>query len=76
MPTEFYRCRCGFQFSLEGGKYGCANCCGDDTAEIVEEETALEVFMRAIAGNPRFVEAKPSGKAFALIGAKPPTKPK
>src|SRR6516165_9940016 len=70
--AEFYRCRCGFQFSLELGKFGCANCCGDDTAEFVEE-TALDVFMRAIAGNPWFVEAKPSGRAFVITGARPPT---
>jgi hypothetical protein len=76
MTMELYRCRCGFQFSIELGKFGCANCCGDYSAEIVEEESVIEVFMRAIAGNPRFVKAKPSGKAFAILGAKPPTKPK
>jgi hypothetical protein len=40
----------------------------------VHEETAHEAFMKAIAGNPRFVEAKPSGKAFVIVGARPSAK--
>jgi len=76
MSTELYRCRCGFQFSLECGKYGCANCCGDDVAEIVEE-TAAEIFMREIAKYPgRFVEAPRAGEAIVILGARPSTKPK
>jgi hypothetical protein len=39
-------------------------------------ETALDVFMRLIRDNPRFKEAKPEGKAFEILGARPPTKPK
>ena len=34
-------------------------------------ETALEVFMRITSGNPTFIEAKPSGKAFVITGARP-----
>ena len=34
-------------------------------------ETAREVFMRLVAGNPRFVPARPSGKAFVIVGARP-----
>ena len=44
----------------------------DSEKPIESDETALEVFMRAIANNPRFVEAKPSGKAFTILGARPP----
>jgi hypothetical protein len=35
-------------------------------------ETMREAFMKAISGNPRFIPAKPSGKAFVIGGAKPP----
>jgi hypothetical protein len=61
---------------LELSKFGCANCCGDQVAEIVDrdEENALDVFMRAIANNPRFVPAKRSGEAFVITGARPPTR--
>jgi hypothetical protein len=34
-------------------------------------ETVREAFMRHISGNPRFQEAKPSGKAFVIGGARP-----
>jgi hypothetical protein len=34
-------------------------------------ETLPEAFMKAISGNPRFQEAKKSGKAF-IIGGKAP----
>jgi hypothetical protein len=44
----------------------------DSEKPIESDETALEVFMREIANNPRFVEAKPSGKAFTIPEARPP----
>lgn len=34
-------------------------------------ETACEAFMKAIAGDPQFQPAKPSGKAFVVGAAKP-----
>jgi len=34
-------------------------------------ETAYEAFMKAIAGDPQFQPAKPSGKAFVVGAAKP-----
>lgn len=34
-------------------------------------ETVREAFMKAISGNPRFVPAKPFGKAFVILGTKP-----
>jgi hypothetical protein len=36
------------------------------------DETVLEIYSRLIAGNPRFVEAKPSGEAITILGARPP----
>jgi len=39
--------------------------------DIAPSETAREKFMRAISGNPRFQEAKPSGRGFTIVGAKP-----
>jgi hypothetical protein len=30
LSPKIYACRCGWRFSLELGKYGCANCCGDN----------------------------------------------
>lgn len=38
------------------------------------EETAAQKFKRLVAGIPRFVEVKNTGKAFVIVGAKPPTK--
>jgi hypothetical protein len=35
-------------------------------------QTMREAFTKAILNNPRFVEAKPSGKAVVIVGAKPP----
>jgi hypothetical protein len=35
-------------------------------------ETLVEAVRRLTANNPRFREAKPSGKAFAIVGARPP----
>src|SRR5579872_11977 len=35
-------------------------------------ETVREAFMRVTSGNPRFVQAKPSGMALEIIGVKPP----
>lgn len=40
-----------------------------DQAE--SSETVREIFMRLISGNPNFVLAKPSGKAFVIGGARP-----
>jgi len=38
-PTKLiephYRCRCGYRFEYELGKYGCPNCCGEKTAKLV-----------------------------------------
>ena len=38
-PTSFvnphYRCRCGYRFEYELGKYGCPNCCGQAIAKLV-----------------------------------------
>jgi hypothetical protein len=34
-------------------------------------ETRRERFTRLVSGNPRFKEAKPTGKAFMILGAKP-----
>jgi hypothetical protein len=38
-PTNFinphYRCRCGYRFEYELGKYGCPNCCGEGIARLV-----------------------------------------
>lgn len=47
----------------------------EPTSELAEiAETVHEAFMRAIAGNPRFRPARPSGgRAFIIGGAKPPT---
>ena len=42
------------------------------TQEATENsETACEVFMKLISGDPQFRPAKPSGKAFVVGGAKP-----
>ena len=38
----------------------------------VRSETVREIFMRLVAGNPRFIPAKPSGKAFVIGGARAP----
>jgi hypothetical protein len=35
-------------------------------------KTMREAFTRAMGGNPRFVEAQPSGNAVVIGGAKPP----
>jgi hypothetical protein len=35
-------------------------------------QTMREAFTKAILNNPRSVEAKPSGKAVVIVGAKPP----
>ena len=43
----------------------------DPEKPIENDETALEVFKRLIAGDSRFVEAKPSGQAFTILGARP-----
>ena len=37
-------------------------------------ETAADIFKRLVANNPRFVEAKNTGQAFVIVGARPPTK--
>jgi hypothetical protein len=38
------------------------------------KETAREVFERLIAEYPgRFVEAKPTGQGYIILGARPPT---
>jgi hypothetical protein len=46
--------------------------------EIIEpsasRETAHDLFIKAISGNPRFQKAAPSGKGFVIGGAKPPSK--
>ena len=38
-PTKLiephYRCRCGYRFDYELGKYGCPNCCGEKIARLV-----------------------------------------
>ena len=34
------------------------------------QPTAYELFMKAIAGNPRFQPAKKSDKGFVIVGAK------
>ena len=34
-------------------------------------ETLREAFMKRISGNPRFQEAKESGKAFVITGHRP-----
>jgi hypothetical protein len=44
---------------LDGHRYPC--------------ETVPEAFTRKISGDPQFQIAKPSGKAFVIGGAKPPT---
>jgi hypothetical protein len=36
------------------------------------DETVLEAFLKLIAGDPRFVEAKPAGEAIVITGARPP----
>jgi hypothetical protein len=36
------------------------------------DETVSEIFSRLVAGNPRFVEVKPSGEAITILGARPP----
>jgi len=42
------------------------------TEEATESsETAAEVFMRLISGDPQFQPAKPSGKAFVIGAARP-----
>jgi hypothetical protein len=33
--------------------------------------TVREILQREIAGNPRWVEAKSSGEAFEILGARP-----
>ena len=38
-------------------------------AEQARSLTMREAFDRAIAGDSKFVEAKPSGKAFVIVGA-------
>jgi hypothetical protein len=48
----------------------------DEKMQDENAENALDVFMRLVRDNPRFKEAKPDGKAFTFIGARPPTKPK
>jgi hypothetical protein len=40
----------------------------DQTAS---SETLREAFTKAIAGNPRFQEAKKSGKALVIAGSRP-----
>jgi len=42
------------------------------TAQIASKETAADRFMKASLTNPRFKMLKPSGKTFAIIGARPP----
>jgi hypothetical protein len=41
--------------------------------EEADSETLLEAFTKAVSGNPRFQEAKKSGRAY-VIGAKPSAK--
>jgi hypothetical protein len=36
------------------------------------DETALEAFMKLVSGDPQFVEAKSSGEAITILGARPP----
>jgi len=38
----------------------------DESGEAVREK-----FMKAISGNPRFIPAKPAGKAFVIGGMRP-----
>ena len=48
---------------------------GEDTTEDnASGETVIEAFMKAISGDPQFIQAKPSGKAFTFIGWKPPSR--
>jgi hypothetical protein len=48
------------------------NTTDEPTSESAESgETASEVFMRLIAGDPQFVAARPTGKAFVIGAAKP-----
>ncbi len=44
----------------------------DDASQEEPTETVREKFERLIAGNPRFVKAKPSGSGIVIIGARPP----
>lgn len=39
-----------------------------------DDVTALEVFLKAISGDPKFVEAKKSGSAFVIAPTKPRAK--
>jgi hypothetical protein len=36
-----------------------------------QKETAIDAYRRILLNDPQFVEAKPSGKAFVIVGAKP-----
>ncbi len=36
------------------------------------EETVAQKFKKLVAGNPRFVEVKNTGKGFIIVGAEPP----
>ena len=39
--------------------------------QTASNETLREKFMKKISGDPRFIPAKPSGKEFVIVGAKP-----
>jgi hypothetical protein len=41
------------------------------TSQKRRSATVRERFMKRISGNPRFLEAKKSGKAFVIVGTKP-----
>jgi hypothetical protein len=44
-----------------------------NTDEVVSaDETLIEQFMKLVSCNPQFREAVPSGKALAIVGARPP----
>jgi hypothetical protein len=38
------------------------------------EETAIDIVLRVTAGDPRFVEAPPAGKAIVILGSRPPAR--
>ena len=52
---------------------GAANSSEIPLNEVSDEngETVREKFMKAVSGNPRFILAKPSGKAFVIGGMRP-----
>jgi hypothetical protein len=44
------------------------------TAQTDSKETAADLFTKESLRNPRFKELPLSGKTFAIVGARPPTK--